>query len=212
MKLEHHLDHFTLGLVFHKCPPADKTLIRLTYCQYFEIAWPLVSYSDSCLEECAKTILDFVEVAELVENVVAFVEDAEAASDIADIVVVVVVAVVDVDVVAFGRHLSVFGHRQPYNIGHFVTFVDLEPSSFGVFVVAPFVFVVEAVEHASEDAFEDASVDAFEDQAMLLTEEAKNRIDFLSIIFMIFRQINTKSKILGHKYCLKIEQYLSTTY
>ena len=29
MKLEHHLDHFTLGLVFHKCPLAVKTLIHL---------------------------------------------------------------------------------------------------------------------------------------------------------------------------------------
>ena len=29
MKQEHHVDHFTLGLVFHKRPLADKILIRL---------------------------------------------------------------------------------------------------------------------------------------------------------------------------------------
>ena len=31
VKLEHHLDHFTLGLVFHKRPLADKTLIQLAF-------------------------------------------------------------------------------------------------------------------------------------------------------------------------------------
>ena len=29
-KTKHHLDHCTLGLVFHKCPLADITLIQLT--------------------------------------------------------------------------------------------------------------------------------------------------------------------------------------
>ena len=55
MKLEHHLDHWNLGLVFRKCTFADKILIRYCHWLYLSVyvsLSPIIYWCHHCCTPC----------------------------------------------------------------------------------------------------------------------------------------------------------------